>query len=156
MRCLAQAGEWGAGAVAVAVVEAGGVLARYGDEETTFAWASVTKLVTSLAVLVAVEEGTVALDDPAGPPGATLAHLLAHASGCAPDDVSRALAPPGPRRGGTRGAGRGVRLAGRVGAGARPRRCVATVPRLGGPPRTTEVALRTTGGRSNTLRFRYR
>ncbi len=43
--------------------------------------ASVTKLLTAYAVLIAVEEGTVALDEPAGPPGATVRHLLAHAAG---------------------------------------------------------------------------
>ena len=49
-------------------------------------WASVTKLLTGLAVLVAVEEGTVDLDEPAGPQGSTLRHLLAHASGLPPDE----------------------------------------------------------------------
>jgi CubicO group peptidase (beta-lactamase class C family) len=41
----------------------------------------VTKLVTVLAALVAAEEGTVDLDEPAGPEGSTLRHLLSHASG---------------------------------------------------------------------------
>jgi CubicO group peptidase (beta-lactamase class C family) len=51
-----------------------------------FAWASVTKPVTAYAVLIAVEEGTVALDDPiAGFEGVTLAHLLSHAGGIAPE-----------------------------------------------------------------------
>lgn len=60
-------------------------------------WASVTKLLTAMAVLVAVEEGIVGLDDPAGPPGSTVAHLLAHASGLAPD-APVVLAKPGTRR----------------------------------------------------------
>ena len=68
-----------------------------GDPDRVFAWASVTKLCTTLAVLVAVEEGTIALDEPAGPPGSTVAHLLAHASGLAPTGTA-ALAPPGRRR----------------------------------------------------------
>lgn len=55
-----------------------------------------TKLLTALAVLVAVEEGTVELDAPAGPPGATVRHLLAHASGLGPD--GGVLVPPGRRR----------------------------------------------------------
>jgi CubicO group peptidase (beta-lactamase class C family) len=50
-----------------------------------------------MAVWVAVEEGTVSWDDPAGPPGATLAHLLSHASGVAPDGPA-VLAQPGRRR----------------------------------------------------------
>jgi CubicO group peptidase (beta-lactamase class C family) len=57
----------------------------------------VTKILTALAIWVAVEEGTLTWDEPAGPPGATLAHLLAHASGLAPDDDT-ILAPPGRRR----------------------------------------------------------
>lgn len=68
-----------------------------GPAEQVFPWASVTKVVTALAVWVAVEEGSVSWDDQAGPSGATLRHLLAHASGVAPDD-DRILAPPGQRR----------------------------------------------------------
>ena len=62
-----------------------------------FPWASVTKVLTALAVWIAVEEGTVGWEDPAGPPGSTLAHLLSHASGVAPDS-DEVLAPPGTRR----------------------------------------------------------
>ena len=62
-----------------------------------FAWASVTKLATAVAVLVAAEEGIVALDDPAGPPGSTLRHLLAHASGL-PFEGDTPLVQPGTRR----------------------------------------------------------
>jgi CubicO group peptidase (beta-lactamase class C family) len=68
-----------------------------GDADRRRPWASVTKLCTALAVLVAVEEGTVALSDAAGPPGSTVAHLLAHASGLAPD-AREVLAPPATRR----------------------------------------------------------
>jgi len=70
--------------------------ARTGDVGARFAWASVTKLSTALCVLVAVEEGIVDLDEPAGPPGSTVRHLLAHASGLGPDGV--VLAVPGTRR----------------------------------------------------------
>ena len=50
-----------------------------GDPTRVFELASVTKLLTSRAVLVAVEEGVCDLTTPVGP--ATVAHLLAHASG---------------------------------------------------------------------------
>ncbi len=73
------------------------VVGTTGDTSRPYAWASVTKLCTALAVLVAVEEGTVALTDSAGPPGSTVAHLLAHASGLAPDR-REAIAPPGTKR----------------------------------------------------------
>ncbi|MGH8988106.1 MAG: serine hydrolase domain-containing protein, partial [Acidimicrobiales bacterium] len=73
------------------------LLGTTGETDRSYPWASVTKLCTALAVLVAVEEGTLALSDPAGPPGATVAHLLAHASGLAPDD-REPIASPGTRR----------------------------------------------------------
>ena len=68
-----------------------------GAVDRTYPWASVTKLCTALAVLVATEEGTLSLDAPAGPPGATVAHLLAHASGLAPDEPV-VVEAPGRRR----------------------------------------------------------
>jgi len=73
--------DWGAPFAAAGVVRAGAVAATHGPRGVPVRWASVTKLLTGLAALVAVEEGTVDLDEPAGPPGATLRHLLAHASG---------------------------------------------------------------------------
>lgn len=73
------------------------VAATVGPIDREFPWASVTKVVTALAVWVAIEEGTVSWDDPAGPPGATLRHLLAHASGLSPDSDA-VLAPPARRR----------------------------------------------------------
>ncbi|MCD2104968.1 serine hydrolase [Rhodococcus erythropolis] len=54
-----------------------------GDQSRVFPLASVTKLLCAYAILVAVEEGAVELDGPAGPEGATVRHLLAHASGLA-------------------------------------------------------------------------
>lgn len=98
MRCLEAAARWGAGRVAVAVLTPEGLVDRFGEVDHRFAWASVTKPVTALAVLVAVEEGIVGLDDPAGPPGATLRHLLAHASGLSARDPDRVLTAPGRRR----------------------------------------------------------
>ena len=56
-----------------------------------------TKLVTAVAALVAAEEGVVDLDQPAGPPGSTVRHLLAHASGL-PFDSGPPIAKPGQRR----------------------------------------------------------
>jgi CubicO group peptidase (beta-lactamase class C family) len=82
---------------AVAVITPAGILASTGPLDVVRPWASVTKLLTALATLVAVEEGSVDLDQPAGPAGATLRHLLAHASGLGPSD-DRALVAPGTRR----------------------------------------------------------
>jgi CubicO group peptidase (beta-lactamase class C family) len=73
--------DWGASHAAAGVVRGGAILAVHGPRDAPVRWASVTKLLAGLAALVAVEEGTVDLDEPAGPPGSTLRHLLAHASG---------------------------------------------------------------------------
>jgi CubicO group peptidase (beta-lactamase class C family) len=88
---------WGAGTAAAGVARADAVVAQHGAADVELPWASVTKLLTGLAILVALEEGTVDLDEPAGPPGATLRHLLAHASGL-PIDGEEPIADPGRRR----------------------------------------------------------
>jgi CubicO group peptidase (beta-lactamase class C family) len=85
------------GPAGVAVVGESGVLASAGDLTTVFPWASVTKVVTALVVLQAARNAAVALDDPVGPPGSTLRHLLAHASGVA-FEGEKVLAEPGRRR----------------------------------------------------------
>src|SRR5579864_9098537 len=95
MRALAAIDAWGARTAAAGVV--GAVDATHGPRETELRWASVTKLLTGLAVLVAVEEGTVDLDEAAGPEGSTLRHLLSHASGLPPDE-GPPLMPPERRR----------------------------------------------------------
>lgn len=97
MESLRAIDGWSAGAAAAGVVRADGVLATRGPGDSALPWASVTKLLTGLALLVALEEGTVDLDEPAGPPGATLRHLLAHASGL-PLEGEQPLTEPGRRR----------------------------------------------------------
>jgi CubicO group peptidase (beta-lactamase class C family) len=89
--------RWPARTAAAGVVDAPTELGVVGPRERFFPWASVTKLLAGVAILVAVEEGTVDLDEPAGPPGSTLRHLLAHASGLALETM-RPLAEPGRRR----------------------------------------------------------
>ena len=88
---------WGTIDPAVAVVGRAGVLGTAGPVDVPRRWASVTKIVAALAVLDVVAEGLVDLDEPAGPPGSTVRHLLAHASGFA-FDGPRILAAPGTRR----------------------------------------------------------
>lgn len=102
---------WPVEKAAVAVTDSERTLATTGGDEP-FRWASITKLLTALAVLSAVDRGDVALDEPAGPPGATLRHLLAHASGLALDDDS-VLSAPGRRR---IYSNRGIQLAAEVAA----------------------------------------
>jgi CubicO group peptidase (beta-lactamase class C family) len=103
LRSLALLDSWPVGAAAAGVL--GGpppsgaprLLDRVGDPDRVFPWASITKLLVALAVLLAVEEETLSLDLPAGPPGSTVRHLLAHASGLGPDGPDP-LAPPGRSR----------------------------------------------------------
>lgn len=98
MAALDLVGGWDAPNAAAGVAGADlGVLAVRGDGARRSRWASVTKLVTAMATLVAFEEGSVDLDEAAGPPGSTVRHLLAHASGLAFDD-DRTLARPGHMR----------------------------------------------------------
>jgi CubicO group peptidase (beta-lactamase class C family) len=94
---LAAIDGWGAEHAAAAVIGPDGIVASHGDLDRRFRWASVTKLVTALAVLDAVEDGVIGLDEPVGPPGATVRHLLAHASGL-PFEGETVLAEPGTRR----------------------------------------------------------
>jgi CubicO group peptidase (beta-lactamase class C family) len=90
--------DWPAEHVAVGVVSAEGTVATLGDTRREFRWASVTKPVAALACLVAAEEGTIDLDEPAGPPGSTVRHLLAHASGLPPELEAPPAKPSAPGR----------------------------------------------------------
>lgn len=98
MDSLSTIDTWAAEHAAVAVVHADGtVLGSYGPTDHVFPLASVTKPLVAYAALIAVEEGAVELDQPAGPPSATIRHLLAHTSGLAFDD-HQTVAAPGTRR----------------------------------------------------------
>jgi CubicO group peptidase (beta-lactamase class C family) len=88
--------DWPVPTAAAAVVGPDGVLAAHGPAGQPFRLASVTKPLAALAMLVAVEEGAIELSAPADEaliPGATLRHLLAHASGLAPERPLRSFAP---------------------------------------------------------------
>src|ERR1044072_5154995 len=93
---LGGVGGWPVGTVAVGVTSPAETLAGTGPLEEPLPLASVTKLLTAMGVLVAVEEETVSLDDPAGPDRSTVAHLLAHASGLGLDGARITL--PGRKR----------------------------------------------------------
>ena len=80
-QALALVDEWPVPHAAAAVVREGEVVAAHGATEQVFRLASISKVLSAWACLVAVEEGSVSLDDPVGPPGSTLRHCLAHASG---------------------------------------------------------------------------
>ncbi|MEU5405545.1 serine hydrolase domain-containing protein [Nocardia asteroides] len=96
MRAFEQIQQWPVGNAAAAVVTADGVTST-GDTARVFRLASVTKPLVAYAALVAIEEGAVELDQPAGPPGSTVRHLLAHTSGVA-FATPEVIAAPGARR----------------------------------------------------------
>ena len=96
MEALGLVDAWPADRVAVGLASARETLRVHGSADE-FRWASVTKPVTALACLVAAEEGSLDLDEPAGPPGSTVRHLLAHASGL-PFEPGPPIAKPGERR----------------------------------------------------------
>jgi CubicO group peptidase (beta-lactamase class C family) len=95
---LRQVDGWGADNAAVVVLGRRGELGSHGDRDHVFRLASVTKLMTALACLVAAEEGVVDLDEPAGPPDSTIRHLLAHTSGLPFEPGGPPIARPGTRR----------------------------------------------------------
>lgn len=94
---LSAVDTWGASFAAAAAVDAAGATHRHGDTSAVVRVASITKLCTAWAVLLAAEEGAVELDESAGPPGSTVRHLLAHASGLDFDTPS-VITDPGRRR----------------------------------------------------------
>ena len=97
MEALRHIDSWDVPNAAAAVLRGVDVVAVQGPRGAVFRWASVTKPVTALATLVAAEEGILDLDQPAGPEGSTIRHLLAHASGL-PFEGRTPIAPPGRRR----------------------------------------------------------
>jgi CubicO group peptidase (beta-lactamase class C family) len=97
MPALDAIADWPCRNAAAAVVGPSGVLAECGDTRRSFRLASVTKPLVARAIHIAVEEGVVDLDTPAGPPGSTVRHLLAHASGLSMHS-DQAMAKPGGRR----------------------------------------------------------
>jgi CubicO group peptidase (beta-lactamase class C family) len=78
---LATIDEWPVPHAAAAVIHHGSVVATHGEIDRVFRLASISKVITAWTCLIAVEEGSVSLDDAVGPPGSTLRHCLAHAAG---------------------------------------------------------------------------
>lgn len=97
MSALDAVADWPVPTAAAAVVGPSGVLDSHGATDHRFALASVTKPLVARAVQVAIEEGAVGLDTPAGPPESTVRHLLAHTSGYEMHS-DKVVSPPGKRR----------------------------------------------------------
>lgn len=101
MSALHQVTSWPVGRAAAAIVSGDGVVDTIGETDRSFRLASLSKCLVGWAMAIAVEEGSVELDAPIDradvPDGATLRHLLAHASGL-PFDGDDPIARVGQRR----------------------------------------------------------
>lgn len=99
---LAQVDDWQPDTVAVGVTDPTTTIATHGPVDQVLPVASLTKPLAAYACLVAVQDGVLHLDEPAGPVagddhGSTVRHLLAHASGLPPDEGGP-TSSPGQRR----------------------------------------------------------
>lgn len=90
--------SWQVPHAGIAVIGVGGVRESRGQTAELLRIASVSKLLSTYALLIAVEEGAIELDEPAGPPGSTLRHLLSHTSGYGFESDAAAISAPGTRR----------------------------------------------------------
>jgi CubicO group peptidase (beta-lactamase class C family) len=97
VRALRQIEGWPVEFAAAGAVDAQGQISTHGETTPPLRLASLSKPVAALATLVAAEEGVVDLDEPAGPPGSTVRHLLAHTSGL-PFEGMEPIARPEHRR----------------------------------------------------------
>lgn len=88
MSALDQLASWPVSDCAAAFIRGDEVIDTWGHTDQPFPLASVTKLLTSMAALVAHEEGTLDLDAEIWD-GATVADLLAHSAGVAADEPKR-------------------------------------------------------------------
>ena len=97
MEALRHIDDWPVEFAAAGVVDPAGAVSTNGDTSRVVRLASVSKPVSALATMIAAEEGVIDLDEPAGPPGSTPRHLLAHASGL-PFEGAEPIARPAHRR----------------------------------------------------------
>jgi CubicO group peptidase (beta-lactamase class C family) len=94
--------DWEPDTVAVGVTDASTTLGGRGAVDTVLPFASLTKPLSAYAVLIAVQDGVLHLDEPLGEeapaPEATVRHLLAHAGGLPLDEDGGPVQRVGQRR----------------------------------------------------------
>lgn len=84
---LQQVDSWPVQRTSAGVVTGNGEKFTHGDGHSRYRLASISKPLAAWACLVAVEEGSITLDDAIGTAGATVRHCLAHAAGYGFDSV---------------------------------------------------------------------
>ena len=82
--------SWPVDNVSIGVRHAGGT-ETFGDIQRSQRIASVSKPLAAWAVLIAVEEGSINMDDAVGQAGCTVRHLLSHAGGYGFDGAQQML-----------------------------------------------------------------
>jgi CubicO group peptidase (beta-lactamase class C family) len=97
MGTLDEIHDWPVDEAAAGVTEADGPVEVAGNTAWRVRIASITKILVGYASLVALEERSLTLDQPAGPPDSTVRHLLSHASGL-PFNGTKPIVRPGRRR----------------------------------------------------------
>lgn len=93
MRAFGLLRDWPVTTAVAAVIDHNDTIHIYGNADTEFRLASVTKLMSAWATLVAAEDGSVTLDDEIGQSGCTLRHLLSHAGGYGFDSTAALVSP---------------------------------------------------------------
>ena len=85
--------NWPVEFASAAVIDRKGAVHTHGATSRTMRIASVSKLFAAWATMIAVEEGSISLSDPAGQEGCTVLHLLCHAGGYSFDGVNPITSP---------------------------------------------------------------
>jgi CubicO group peptidase (beta-lactamase class C family) len=80
-RAFALVDAWPVEHAAAGFIDSWGNTHMHGDVSRRYRLASVSKFITAWATLIAVEEGSISLEDPVGHDECTVRHLLAHAGG---------------------------------------------------------------------------
>lgn len=93
MRAFELVRDWPASVVAIAVIDPSENVHVFGDPKAEFRLASVSKLMTAWATLIAVEDGSISLADQIGQSGCTLRHLLSHAGGYGFNSTDAIISP---------------------------------------------------------------
>jgi CubicO group peptidase (beta-lactamase class C family) len=77
----------------VGFIDRRGQIHLHGDRERVYRLASLSKLMTAWATLIAVEDGSITLDDLVDDRGCTVRHLLCHAGGYGFDNPTPIVSP---------------------------------------------------------------
>lgn len=96
-RAFDVADSWPVDHRSVGYIDRRGVTHLHGETDRSYRLASVSKLMTAWATLIAVEDGSISLDDPVDDRGCTIRHLLCHAGGYGFDSPN-AIVSPGRKR----------------------------------------------------------